>query len=259
MTQQFPPLPQDGRLLPTDSLMAGRDIAGRQTTIEDFLMGIFSRTRDIIAANMTDLIDRADDPAKTIRMIILEMEDTLVEVRASAARAIADQKEMRRHVTRLNDLADSWTEKAELALSKGREDLARAALVEKNKACDMAAQLKAEAGQLDASLSSYEGDIAKLQAKLNDARSRQNAIATRLTSATNAMRLREAYGGEKTKDALARFELLERRADHAEGQAEALSLGNQRSLEDEFSDLAAEDSVEAELNKLKARAAGKEG
>lgn len=221
-------------------------------------MGIFSRTRDIIAANMGELIDKADDPAKTIRMIILEMEDTLVEVRASAARAIADQKEMRRHVRRLNNLADDWTEKAQLALSKDREDLARAALTEKNKACDMARQLTDEARQLDESLSSYEGDIAKLQAKLNDARVRQNAIATRIESATNKVRLREAYGGEKTKDALARFELLERRADYAEGQADSLSIGASRSLEDEFSELAAEDSVEAELNKLKAKA-GKEG
>jgi phage shock protein A len=100
-------------------------------------MGIFSRTRDIIAANVTDLLDKAEDPAKMIRMIILEMEETLVEVRASAARTIADQKEMRRHIAKLEKLQESWTEKAELALSKGREDLAKAALLEKQKASDM--------------------------------------------------------------------------------------------------------------------------
>src|SRR5687768_15144177 len=108
------------------------------------VMGIFSRTRDIIAANVTDLLDRAEDPAKMIRMIILEMEETLVEVRASAARTIADQKEMRRHITRLEALQESWTEKAQLALSKDREDLAKAALVEKRKAADMADQLKTQ-------------------------------------------------------------------------------------------------------------------
>ena len=96
-------------------------------------MGIFSRTRDIVAANFSDLLDRAEDPAKMIRMIILEMEETLVEVRSSAARSIADQKEMRRHIAKLENLQTSWTEKAELALSKGREDLAKAALVEKQK------------------------------------------------------------------------------------------------------------------------------
>ena len=103
-------------------------------------MGIFSRTRDIIAANVTDLLDKAEDPAKMIRMIILEMEETLVEVRASAARSIADQKEMRRQIGKLERLQDNWVEKAELALSKGRDDLAKAALFEKQKAADMADQ-----------------------------------------------------------------------------------------------------------------------
>src|SRR3954471_926111 len=114
-------------------------------------MGIFSRTRDIIAANVTDLLDKAEDPAKMIRMIILEMEETLVEVRASAARVIADQKEMRRQITKLEGVQASWTEKAELALSKDREDLAKAALVEKQKAGDLAAQLGEEIEGLDES------------------------------------------------------------------------------------------------------------
>ena len=112
-------------------------------------MGIFSRTRDIIAANVTDLLDRAEDPEKMIRQIIFEMNETLVEVRASAARTIADQKEMRRHIAKLESLQDSWKEKAELALSKDREDLATAALVEKQKAGDMAERLKAEIAVLD--------------------------------------------------------------------------------------------------------------
>ena len=140
-------------------------------------MGIFSRTRDIIAANMTDLLDKAEDPAKMIRMIILEMEETLVEVRASAARTIADQKEMRRHISKLGSLQESWTEKAELALSKGREDLAKAALVEKQKAADMVDQLSAEVAVLDDALRASEEDIAKLQAKLREA----NAVRVGLT------------------------------------------------------------------------------
>src|SRR5205809_3582819 len=111
-------------------------------------MGIFSRTRDIIAANVTDLLDKAEDPAKMVRMIILEMEETLVEVRASAARTIADQKEMRRHIQKLSEIEASWTEKAELALSKEREDLAKAALVERGKAAEMGAQLRDEVATL---------------------------------------------------------------------------------------------------------------
>ncbi|MFM6853695.1 MAG: phage shock protein PspA [Sphingopyxis sp.] len=217
-------------------------------------MGIFSRTRDIIAANVTDLLDRSEDPAKMIRMIIFEMEETLVEVRASAARTIADQKEMRRHVTRLVGLQDSWCEKAELALSKNREDLAKAAVAEKQKAGDMADRLTAEITLLDESLRAYEGDIEKLQAKLREARTRQSSVNTRLESAENKIKLREMVNGERTADAFSRFEDLERRVDQAEGRADALNLGaNPRTLDDEFNDLRASDSVEAELAAIKAR------
>ena len=178
-------------------------------------MGIFSRTRDIIAANVTDLLDRAEDPAKMIRMIILEMEETLVEVRASAARTIADQKEIRRHIIKLDGLQASWTDKAALALSRDREDLAKAALVEKQKAADMGHQLGEQLAILDEALRASEEDIAKLQGKLREARARQNSLVTRMESAQNRLRAREMYAGEKVQDAFARFELLERRVDMA--------------------------------------------
>src|SRR5215210_2741917 len=192
-------------------------------------MSIFSRTRDIFAANMTELLDRSEDPSRMIRMIILEMEETLVEVRASAARAIADGKEMRRAWKRLDELQASWTEKAELALSKDREDLAKAALIERQKAADMAEGLKAEIAVIDETLKAYEADIAKLQAKLREARARQNAIASRFESAVTRAKTREIMNGNRTEDAFSRFELLERRADFAEGRADALGIG---SLED---------------------------
>jgi len=223
-------------------------------------MGIFSRTRDIIAANVTDLLDKAEDPAKMIRMIILEMEETLVEVRASAARTIADQKEMRRHILKLESLQDSWTEKAQLALSKDREDLAKAALVEKQKAADMAVQLGAEIQVLDDALRASEEDIGKLQGKLREARARQNSIVARLESAHNRAKVREAYAGQKVEDAFSRFELLERRADMAEGRADALSLGAPgKTLEEEIAELKSNDRVDAELAAMKAKAAGAEG
>ena len=222
-------------------------------------MGIFSRTRDIIAANMTEILDRAEDPAKMIRMIILEMEETLVEVRASAARTIADQKEMRRHIAKLEKLQESWTEKAELALSKEREDLAKAALIERQKAADMADQLKAEIEVLDDALQASEADIAKLQQKLREARARQNAIVTRLESAHNRMRIREAYAGDRVQDAFSRFEVLERRVDMAEGRADAAAMGEPKTLEDQFSELRSSDKVDAELEALKARLANREG
>jgi len=217
-------------------------------------MGIFSRTRDIIAANVTDLLDKAEDPAKMIRMIILEMEETLVEVRASAARTIADQKEMRRHIGKLEKLQDSWTEKAELALSKDREDLAKAALVERQKAVDMADQLTAEITVLDDTLRSAEEDITKLQNKLREARTRQNSITTRLESAHNRVKMREAYAGPKVQDAFSRFEIMERRVDFAEGRADALSLGAPpKTLEEEIAELKSSEKVDADLAALKAR------
>jgi phage shock protein A len=219
-------------------------------------MGIFSRTRDIIAANFTDLLDKAEDPAKMIRMIILEMEETLVEVRASAARTIADQKEMRRHISKLETLQESWTEKAELALSKGREDLAKAALVEKQKAADMAVQLTGEIGVLDEALRASEEDINKLQTKLREARTRQNSIVTRLETAHNRYKLREMYAGPKIQDAFSRFEIMERRVDMAEGRAEVAGMGVPKSLDEEIAELKASEKVEAELAAMKARAAG---
>ena len=219
-------------------------------------MGIFSRTRDIVAANFADLLEKAEDPAKMIRMIILEMEETLVEVRASAARTIADQKEMRRHIAKLDGLQDSWTEKAELALSKGREDLAKAALTERQKAADMADQLRAETGVLDDALRASEEDIGKLQKKLSEARAKQANVQTRLESANNRARLREMYSGPKTLEAFSRFDVLERRVDDAEGRAKAMGLGAVKTLEEEIADLRASDRVDAELEALKARLAG---
>ena len=216
-------------------------------------MGIFSRTRDIIAANVTELLDKSEDPAKMIRMIILEMEETLVEVRASAARTIADQKELRRHIVKLDNLQLDWTDKAQLALSKDREDLAKAALLEKRKATDMADQLKAEVDVLNDALKASEIDIAKLQKKLADARSRQNALMTRLESAENQVKLRTMYNGDKVREAFSRFDILERRVDEAQGYADALAIGSDapRTLGDEIAALETFDVVDAELEAMK--------
>ncbi|MFN6934111.1 MAG: phage shock protein PspA, partial [Tsuneonella sp.] len=229
---------------------AQRDIANYGVAF----MGIFSRTRDIIAANFNDMLDKADDPTKMIRMIILEMEETLVEVRASAARTIADQKEMHRHTVKLERLQADWGEKAQLALSKDREDLARAALVEKKKASDMAEQLRTEIAVLDDALRAYEQDIEKLQVRLREARSRQTAIAARLESAENRVKLRSLMTNERADEALARFDQLERRVDYAEGRADALSIADgtgKPSLSDEIAALAGADQIDDELAEMK--------
>jgi len=215
-------------------------------------MSIFSRTRDIFAANITEMLDRSEDPAKMIRMVILEMEETLVDVRASAARCIADRKEMGRALSRLDELQRNWTEKAELALSKEREDLAKAALMERQKAADMGDGLRDEIKVIDSTLKSYEGDIAKLQGKLREARTRQNAIAARFESAVTRARASEIMNGSRTEDAFSRFEVLERRADFAEGRADALGMTGPKSLEEEIAELKASESVDAELEAMKA-------
>ena len=230
----------------------------RMGPVAGWLSGpVFSRARDIFAANMTDLLDRAEDPARMIRMIIIEMEETLVEVRATAARSIADIKEMRRSLTRLDEIEASWTEKAELALSRDREDLAKAALVERQKAADMADGLKAEMGQIEEVLRGYEADIARLQGKLREARGRQNAIAHRIESAVSRAKASEVLNGSRTEDAFSKFEILERRADFAEGRAEALGLTGPKSLEEEIAELRAAEKVDAELEAMKAALAAK--
>ena len=224
--------------------------SNRFAPVAGWLSGpVFSRARDIFAANMTELLDRAEDPARMIRMIIMEMEETLVDIRATAARSIADIKEMRRAVSRLDELQSDWTGKAELALSKGRDDLAKAALVEKQKAGEMADSLRGEMDQMEQVLRGYEADIARLQGKLREARARQNAIAARFESAVTRAKAREIMHGSRTADAFAKFDLLERRADFAEGRCEALGI---TSLEDEIDQLRADEKIDAELDAMKA-------
>jgi phage shock protein A len=182
------------------------------------------------------------------------MEDTLVEVRASAARSIADIKEMRRTLRRLDEIQADWTGKAELALSKDREDLAKLALVERQKAADMADGMRDELEQMEQVLRSYEADLAKLQAKLREARARQNAIAARIESAVARAKAREVMHGSRTEEAFSKFEILERRADFAEGRAEALGM---TSLEDEIHELKAAERVDRELEEMKAALAAR--
>ena len=215
-------------------------------------MSIFSRTRDIVAATVTDLLSRSEDPAKTIRVIIMEMEETVVEVRASAARCIADQKEKRRQAALLEGMRDSWSERAELALSRDRDDLARAALIEREKLTAFGEELREEIAGIDQALRALEADIAKLQSKLREARVRQSAIATRMETAHNRVRMREMYAGERVQGAFSNFELLERHADLAEGEADALLLAAPRSLEEEIAELKVVERVEMELEAMKA-------
>jgi phage shock protein A len=163
-------------------------------------------------------------------------------------------KDMRRSLGRLEEIQSNWTEKAELALSKGRDDLAKAALTERQKAADMAESLNAEMAQIEQALRGYEADITRLQAKLREARARQSAIAHRIERAMTRARANELLHGGRTQDAFSKFEVLERRADFAEGRAEALGMG---SLEDEIDQLRASEAIDAELEAMKAALAAR--
>jgi phage shock protein A len=220
-------------------------------------MGIFSRLTDIVNANLNAVLDRAEDPEKMIRQMIHEMEDTLVEVRSHAARLIADRKGIERRRVRLGEAQTEWQAKAELALSKQREDLARAALVEKARlAADLEA-LDEELVHLDEGLAKYEEDIAKLEEKLREAKAKQKVIVARQATAVSRLRVRRQVHDRRIEDAFVRFEQMERRLDSAEGEVEAFDLGQgkPRTLADEIDDLATESAIDQELAALKQRMA----
>ncbi|WP_299400496.1 phage shock protein PspA [Pelagibius sp.] len=217
-------------------------------------MGIFSRLADIINSNLNAILDRAEEPEKIIRLVIQEMEDTLVEVRSTAAKTIAEKKEIRRRLARLEEAQQSWQEKAELALTKGREDLAKGALVEKAKLAEAATALQAELEDLDALLRQGEADIAKLESKLREAKAKQQALTARHETAGSRLKVRRTLYDGRVEDAFQRFEQVEKKLDEAEGAVEAYDLsGGGKTLAEEISELAAESAIEDELAALKAK------
>lgn len=219
-------------------------------------MGIFSRFSDIINANLHSLLDKAEDPEKMVRLIIQEMEDTLVEVRSTAARTIADRKSVAREMERVSADRDEWASKAELAVSRDREDLAKAALVEKNRTEERLAALQREDGELGEQLDKLNQDIHQLQSKLEDARSRQKSLVQRRKVGENRLSARRQVHDRRLDDALARFEGYEQRLDRVEGEAEAYDMGREPGLHAEFEALESEGKIEAELAELKSRVRG---
>jgi phage shock protein A len=223
-------------------------------------MGIFSRLSDIINSNLTALLDRAEDPEKMIRLIIQEMEETLVEVRSSSARVIADKKDAKRRLDRLQTEADDWEAKARLALEKDREDLARAALAEKQGMLDEISIVEQEFKALDEHLMHLSEEISQLQTKLNDAKAKQKSLVMRQKTVSSRMQARSQINKEALNDAFEKFELYERRMDSMESQIEADELGRdvKKSLKDEIDSLAQNDTINAELERLKADIAPKD-
>ena len=218
-------------------------------------MGIFTRFSDIVNSNISAILDKAEDPEKIVRLMIQEMEDTLVEVRSAAARSIADKKDLNRKIERLDRDSDDWDQKAELALRKGREDLAKAALVEKSRVTAAVDLLKQDYLAVDEGLAKLNEDIARLESKLEDAKSRQKSLLARHKTANSRLAVRKKIHDYKIEDAMVRFEQYTRRIDDVEGRVEAYDLGLPKDLNHEFASLEAEESVNEELDALKRRVA----
>jgi phage shock protein A len=215
-------------------------------------MGLFSRLGDIINSNLNAMLDGAENPEKIARLIIQEMEDTLVEVRTSAARAMADKKEMEREIVHFGVARDDWAAKAELAIDKGREDLARGALLAKQKAEAEIVRRQEAMVIAEEAFHRRQEDLVKLQAKLDEAKAKHRALVMRREAAEQRIRMRSQLYDGRADEAILRYNQLERKVDEMEAYADAIR-GVEPQLAQEFAELEQSDSVEKELAALKAR------
>jgi phage shock protein A len=211
-------------------------------------MGIFSRLSDIVNSNLNALLDRAEDPEKIIRLIIQEMEDTLVEVRSAAVRSIAEKKGLERKAGELKAEEEDWQRKAELAVTRGRDDLAKAAL-----------HARARAGSGLRTLERQLAQLGEALARQNDAKAREQSLAARRKTAATRLKARTSLYDERITDAFARFEQVERTLDTMEGEVEAYDLGRRPALHEAFTELEADAGLEDELEALKARLGNRVG
>jgi phage shock protein A len=214
-------------------------------------MGIFTRVRDIISSNINSMLDKAEHPEKLVRMMIQEMEDTLVEIKANCAGAMATRKNIQRQLDVVRERARQWDEKAQLALNKGREDLTREALFEKRRYTERTGSYESEMTQAETLIEQYQTDIVELEKKLAAAREKQRILVQRHIHATTKQRAQNDIRKLDTSDAFLRFEKFESRIDRMEADAELVNMGRKSTLEDEISRLAEDEGIEQELRQMK--------
>ncbi len=219
-------------------------------------MGIFSRISDIINSNINVLLDSAEDPEKMVRLVIQEMEETLVEVRTNSARLLADKKELTRRFERLVKQSSDWQSKAEMALGKGREDLAKLALIEKSVVNDIIEAVESDRFKLEETLDKLTEEIEQLQLKLNDAKARQKIIVMRTRATENRVTINRKLRDTSVETAISKLDYFEQKIDQMESQMEADAIGSS-SLHKEFNDLEMQDKIDQELQELKSRMGGK--
>jgi len=213
-------------------------------------MGIFSRFTDIVNSNINSILDKAEDPEKMVRLIIQEMEDTLVEVRSASAKTLASKKEISSQISKMQNEAKDWKAKAELAISKDREDLARAALQEKKKCDEHGNALSSELKVVDEQITKLQSEVGQLQDKLADAKTRQKAIILRQKTVSSRLEVKKTLDSGKVDAAMGRFEQYERKIDDLESQVDAYDLGK-KTLADEFAELESDEEIDDELAALK--------
>lgn len=217
---------------------------------------MFTRMSDIVQSNINAILDKAEDPEKVIKLLIQEMEETLVELRSVAATNLAEKKQVQRQVDKLQQQVNAWQAKATLAVEKDREDLARAALAEKLHSQQKLSALASEQGIVDESLSKLQADMGKLQDKLEEARVKQKSLIIRERSVAVRMTVKNRTHSIKIDDAIIRFEQYERRIDDLESQVDAYDFVNEsQSLNAQFNQLEAESQIEQELAALRKKVA----
>jgi phage shock protein A len=214
-------------------------------------MGIFTRFRDIVSSNINAMLERAEDPEKLIKLMIREMEDTLVELKASCAGVMAESRKIRRQLDAALEQADHWETKAALAVNKGRDDLARQALVEKRRSTQRSAALTEELTEFEHLVTQYQTDIRQLEEKLKAARDRQRLLIQRHLHARRKRQAQQEIRRADSSDVMLKFEELEGRIDRMETEADLVNFAHRGHLQEELDILATDDEIEAELRALK--------